>query len=328
MTDRDLTRRDFVKVGAVGAASALITTNAASATSATPTMATRPLGATGHQVKLFSLGGQATLEKDGTHDESIAIINRAIDLGVNYLDTAAGYGNGISQTYIGEVMATRRDEVYLATKTHDRTYDGSMRLLEESLRLLQTDHIDCWQLHRLGSQDHLDAIFAPDGAVKALEQAKSEGIVRFLGVTGHTAPDVLMDAINQYDFDTVLMALNAADPHYLPFATELLPLANRKNMGVIGMKIPARGRIFRDGGISSMREAMHWVLTQPVSTVIIGCDDIAQLEDNVALAAEFQPLNDGQMARISSLTTDYAKEAMWYKRGARETQGDWDEDAH
>jgi aryl-alcohol dehydrogenase-like predicted oxidoreductase len=328
MTDRDLTRRDFVKVGAVGAASALLTTKETSAVDSPPTMATRPLGRTGHQVKLFSLGGQATLEKDGTHDESIAIINRAIDLGVNYIDTAAGYGNGISQTYIGEVMATRRDEVYLATKTHDRTYDGSMRLLEESLRLLQTDHLDCWQLHRLGSQEHLDAIFAPDGAVKALEQAKSEGVVRFLGITGHTAPDVLMDAINQYDFDTVLMALNAADSHYLPFADELLPLANRKNMGVIGMKIPARGRIFRDGGLSSMREAMHWVLTQPVSTVIIGCDDVAQLEENIAIAADFQPLNGGQMARISDLTTAYAKEAMWYKRGARPRRGDWDEEDH
>lgn len=328
MTDRDLTRRDFVKVGAVGAASALLTTKETSAAGSPPTMATRPLGRTGHRVKLFSLGGQATLEKDGTHDESIAIINRAIDLGVNYIDTAAGYGNGISQTYIGEVMATRRDEVYLATKTHDRTYDGSMRLLEESLRLLQTDHLDCWQLHRLGSQEHLDAIFAPDGAVKALEQAKSEGMVRFLGITGHTAPDVLMDAINQYDFDTVLMALNAADPHYLPFADELLPLANRKNMGVIGMKIPARGRIFRDGGLTSMREAMHWVLTQPVSTVIIGCDDVAQLEENIAIASDFQPLNGGQMARISDLTSAYAKEAMWYKRGARPRRGDFDEEAH
>jgi len=326
MKDRDLSRRDFVKVGAVGAASVLLTTTDASAAGSPPTMATRPLGRTGHQVKLFSLGGQATLEKDGTRDESVAIINRAIDLGVNYLDTAAGYGNGISQTYIGEVMATRRDEVYLATKTHDRTYDGSMRLLEESLRLLQTDHLDCWQLHRLGSQEHLDAIFAPDGAIKALEQAKSEGVVRFLGITGHTEPEVLMNAMNQYDFDTVLMALNAADPHYLPFAQDLLPLANQKGMGVIGMKIPARGRIFRDGGLTSMREAMNWVLTQPVSTVIIGCDDVAQLEENVAIATEFQPLNDGQMARISSLTTEYAKEAMWYKRGARERQGDWEDD--
>ena len=327
MPDDGLTRRDFLSVGAAGTA-ALFLRGRLPAGPSLPPMPERALGGTGHRVRLFSLGGQATIERPGMQDEAVAIVNRAIDLGVNYIDTAAAYGNGISQTYIGEVMATRRDEVYLATKTHDRTYDGSMRLLEESLRLLQTDHIDCWQLHRLGSQEHLDAIFAPDGAVKALEQAKSEGVVRFLGITGHTAPDVLMDAINQYEFDTVLMALNAADPHYLPFAEQLLPLANRKNMGVIGMKIPARGRIFRDGGISSMREAMHWVLTQPVSTVIIGCDDIAQLEENVALAAEFQPLNDGQLARISSLTTEYAKEAMWYKRGARERQGDWDEEDH
>lgn len=327
MTEQKLTRRDFVKASAAGTAAAIISTNKLTASGPPPTMAQRPLGRTGHQVKLFSLGGQATLEKEGTHDESIEIINRAIDLGVNYIDTAAGYGNGISQTYIGEVLATRRDEVYLATKTHDRTYDGSMRLLEESLRLLQTDHLDCWQLHRLGSQDHLDAIFADDGAIKALEQAKSEGVVRFLGITGHTEPEVLMNAINQYDFDTVLMALNAADPHYLPFANELLPLANQKGMGVIGMKIPARGRIFRDGGLTSMRDAMHWVLSQPVSTVIVGCDTVAQLEENVTLAAEFQPLADGEMNRIATLTEGYAKEAQWYKRGARERSGDdWEED--
>ena len=325
MKDRELSRRDFVKVGAVGAAAALLTTTKAATASSPPTMATRPLGRTGHNVKLFSLGGQAIIEKEGTHDESIAIVNRAIDLGVNYIDTAAAYGRGISQTYIGEVMATRRDEVYLASKTHDRTYDGSMRLLDESLQLLQTDHLDCWQLHRLGSQDHLDAIFAPDGAIQALEQARSEGMVRFLGITGHTEPDVLMNAINQYDFDTVLLALNAADPHFLPFAQDLLPLANQKGMGVIGMKIPARGRIFRDGGLTSMKEAMTWVLTQPVSTVIIGCDDVAQLEQNVAIATEFQPLNDGEMNRIASLTTEYAKEAQWYKRGARQRRGQEDD---
>ena len=130
MTDRELSRRDFVRVGAAGAASVLLSTKGMAAPGPAGGMAERPFGKTGHRVRLFSLGGQATLEKPGTHDESIAIINRAIDLGVNYIDTAAAYGRGQSQTYIGEVMATRRKEVFLASKTHDRTYDGSMRLLE------------------------------------------------------------------------------------------------------------------------------------------------------------------------------------------------------
>jgi aryl-alcohol dehydrogenase-like predicted oxidoreductase len=289
------------------------------------TMADRPLGRTGHRVKLFSLGGQATLQREGTRDESVAIINRALDLGVNYIDTAAAYGRGLSQTYIGEVMATRREEVFLASKTHDRTYDGSMKLLEESLRLLKTDHLDLWQVHRLGTDDELQQILGPGGAIEALERARREGMVRFLGVTGHYDPAVLMRAINQYDFDAILLALNAADPHYLPFATELLPLANRKGMGVIGMKIPARGRLFREGGLTSMKDAMHWTLSQPVNTVIVGCDTVTQLEENVAIAADFHRLSDREMARIAAATAGYGKEAQWFKRGARPRRGDEDD---
>jgi aryl-alcohol dehydrogenase-like predicted oxidoreductase len=317
MTDRELSRRDFVRVGAAGAASVLLSTKGMAAPGPAGGMAERPFGKTGHRVRLFSLGGQATLEKPGTHDESIAIINRAIDLGVNYIDTAAAYGRGQSQTYIGEVMATRRKEVFLASKTHDRTYDGSMRLLEESLRLLRTDHLDTWQIHRLGTDEELDQILGPDGALKAMEKARQEGMVRFAGVTGHFDPVPLMHAITRYDFDTILMALNASDPHFLPFATELLPLANRKGMGVIAMKIPARGRIFRPGGLTSMKDAMHWVLSQPVSTVIVGCDTVAQLEENVAIATQFRPLDTKELGQVAALTADYAKEAAFFKKGAR-----------
>jgi aryl-alcohol dehydrogenase-like predicted oxidoreductase len=160
-----ISRREFVQLGATGTA-ALLMGNQPNV-NAEPPMPERPLGRTGHNVRLFSLGGQATLEKPGTRDESIAIINRAIDLGVNYLDTAR-YGNGISQTYIGEVMKTRRKEVFLATKTRDRTRDGSLKLLEESLRLLQTDRIDLWQLHNITEIKELDQIFAKDGAIEAM----------------------------------------------------------------------------------------------------------------------------------------------------------------
>jgi aryl-alcohol dehydrogenase-like predicted oxidoreductase len=314
MTDRGLTRRDFVKVGATGTAAVLLSAKAA--LGAEPPMPERPLGRTGHRVRLFSLGGQATIEQPGTRDESVAIVNRAIDLGVNYIDTAAAYGRGISQTYIGEVMATRRNEVFLATKTHDRTRDGSLRLLEESLRLLQTDHLDLWQLHNISRTEQLNQIFGKDGAIEALQQARDEGTVRFLGITGHNNPLVLMTGINRFDFDTILMALNPADKHHLPFTEELLPLANRKGMGVIAMKIPARGRIFREGGLTSMKDAMSYVLSLPVSTVIVGCDDVAQLEENISIAANFQSLSISEMARIEGLTASYASEAAFFKRDA------------
>jgi aryl-alcohol dehydrogenase-like predicted oxidoreductase len=323
MTERDLTRRDFVMMGAAGTAALFL--NQKLPLGGKSPMPERPLGRTGHQVRLFSLGGQATLEQADRDADAEAIINRAIDLGVNYIDTAARYGRGVSQKYIGKVMSTRRNEVFLATKTHDRTREGSLRLLEESLQSLQTDHLDLWQLHNVRRTDELDTIFGQGGAIEAMIQAREEGIVRFLGITGHADPAVLADGISRFDFDTILMALNAADPHHLPFVDELLPLANQKQMGVIGMKIPARGRIFREGGITSMRDAMRYTLTQPVSTVIVGVDDIAQLEENVAIAAEFEPLSRDRMAHLEELTTDYVSEASWFKRGARGSSGDEDD---
>jgi len=306
MAIRKFTRRDFVKVGASGTAALYLGHRNARAeiTGPQPPMPERPLGRTGHNVRLFSLG-----------DESIAIINRAIDLGVNYIDTAAAYGRGISQTYIGEVMATRRAEVFLATKTHDRTRDGSLRLLEESLRLLQTDRIDLWQLHNVRTAEQLDQIFGRNGAIEALQQARDDGVVRFLGITGHYDPATLVTALNRFDFDTVLMALNPADRHFLPFTEELLPLAVEKAMGIIAMKIPARGRLFRDDGITSMKDALSYVLSYPVSTTIVGCDTVAQLEENVSIAAGFQPLSGEELARIESLTAGYAQEAAFFKKG-------------
>src|SRR4030042_6269102 len=140
-------------------------------------MPTRSLGKTGYKVGVLSLGGQATLEIKGREEESEKIINRAIDSGINYIDTAASYGQGVSQLNIGRVMKTSRGEVWLSTKTHDRTYDGSMRLLEESLKNLQTDHLDLWQLHNVQRQDQVDEIFSAKGAIKAMEKAKSEGVV-------------------------------------------------------------------------------------------------------------------------------------------------------
>jgi hypothetical protein len=279
-------------------------------------MPERPLGRTGHRVRIFSLGGQATIERPGTDEESEAIINRAIDLGVNYIDTAAAYGGGISQIYIGRVMATRRNEVFLATKTHNRTRDGSLRLLEESLESLQTDHLDLWQLHNIRRTEQLDQIFADDGAIHALLQAKEEGIVKNLGITGHADPDVLMDGLNRFDFDAILLALNPADRFHRPFMDELLPLANEKEMGVIAMKIPARGRIFRDGGLTSMKEALTWTFSQPISTVIVGCDNVAQLEENISAASEFKPLNSAQMAAIEAKVAGYPMEASFFKTGA------------
>jgi uncharacterized protein len=323
MSQGNLSRRNFVKVTGAGTAGFVLGGQAREAGAAglphpgaPPPMPERPLGRTGHNVRLFSLGAQATLEQPGTRDESLAIINRALDLGVNYIDTAAAYGRGISETYVGEVMATRRSEVFLATKTHNRTRDGSLQLLEQSLERLQTDHLDLWQLHNITRSEQLDQIFGNDGAIHALVQAKEQGIVKHLGITGHANPDVLIDGLNRFDFDAILLALNPADKYHRPFMDNLLPMANARGLGVIAMKIPSRGRIFREGGLTSMKEALLWTMSQPISTVIVGCDDLAQLEENISVAAGFQPLNSAQMAAIEAKVADYPMEAAFFKEGA------------
>jgi hypothetical protein len=318
---KDVDRRKFLKtaIGTVAGMAVLQHGESVNAFSeaaekqAFTRMPMRPLGKTGYSVCIFSLGGQSTLEQAGTEEASLAIINRALQLGVNYVDTAAAYGNGISETHIGKVMKTRRKEVYLASKTHDRTYDGSMRLLENTLKNLQTDHLDAWQIHRVGSQDDLDRMFAKDGVIRAMEKARDEKIIKFIGITGHKDPVILAKAIKQYDFDTVLMALNAADKHYNCFSENLLPIAVEKKMGIIGMKIPARGRIFREGGITSMEQAMRYTLTHPVSTVIIGIDTLPHLEENVHIAQQFTPLKQVEMAALEEKTKPYHEDASWYK---------------
>jgi len=283
-------------------------------------MPKRPLGRTGHQVAIFSLGGQATLEQDGgdPREASVAIIHRALDLGVNYCDTAPLYGP--SQDYFGEVMKTRRKKTFLASKTDDRSRDGSLRLLEASLKRLQTDHLDLWQLHHIGSMSDLNAAFRKGGAVEALVKARDEKMVRFLGITGHYDPASLLEGIRRFDFDCILMALNAADRHDLPFQEELLGEAVRMKMGIIGMKVPARGRLMKEAGLS-MKECVNYVWSLPVSTVIIGCDSIRQLEENVALAGGFKPLSAEAMARLEARTRETARACAWYKRGGAQPWG-------
>jgi aryl-alcohol dehydrogenase-like predicted oxidoreductase len=295
----------------------------------------RMLGKTGQMVGVYSLGGQGSIETPGKEDISVDIINRAIDLGINYIDTAAAYGRatesivkedamGTSERNMGQVMKYRRDEVFLATKTHDRTYDGSMRLLEKSLKNLQTDHIDLWQIHNVKAAeiDNLDKFFAEDGVIKAMEKARDEKIIRFIGFTGHENPDVMKALAERYSFDNVLVAINAADKHHDSFIDKLLPTVVKKNMGIVGMKIPARDRIFLNGGIITMKEAMDYVISLPISTVIVGLDKIAELEENIKIAQDFKPLTADQMLALEDKTKPYYKELQFFK-GLSEWPPEW-----
>ena len=254
---------------------------------------------------------------------------------MNYLDTSARYGGDArwSEQYFGQVMKRRRKEAFLATKTHDRTADGSLRILETSLKLLQTDYVDLWQLHAMANIKDVNDVCAKGGALEAFQKARDQKLVRFLGLSGHTDPDILAEAIRRFPFDCVLMAFNAADTWHLPFKKTLLPLAIEKEMGIIGMKIPARGRILEGvqppppdkqrgtakhdrPGTLTMKEAMRYTLSHPVSTVIIGVDNVAQLEENVKIAREFLPLNQNQLEALEQKVKPVYGQASWYKRDA------------
>ncbi|MEI9971653.1 MAG: aldo/keto reductase [Ignavibacteriota bacterium] len=186
-------RRTFLKLGGSAAAGMLAQSAEAQTAPKAPAVAampTRNLGQTGYKVGIFSLGGQAALERGNNDAVAVPIVERALDLGVNYIDTSSIYGGPQrwSERYVGQVMQRRRSEAFLASKTKERTRDGSLRMLEQSLKLLQTDHLDLWQLHDIGLMEDVDAVFAKGGAMEALRQAHEQKIVRHLGITGHYRP--------------------------------------------------------------------------------------------------------------------------------------------
>ena len=273
---------------------------------------TRPLGQTGHSVSILSLGGEATIEKKQQQKEAIKIINRALDLGVNYIDTSPKYGQGGSEKNIGEVMKTRRNEVFLASKTHGRTYDETMRLFENSLKRLNADYLDLYQIHNVQTTEEVKQIIGENGAIKAVEKLKSEGAVQNIGLTGHKSPDILLKLLKCYDFDCLLMAFSAADPHYQSFQ-KLLTEASERNLGIIAMKTAGVGRIFQDEGISSMKQALGYVWSHPVHTAIVGTSTLEELEENVQAARGFTPYSSEKLRELEKITKPYGKNANFYK---------------
>lgn len=276
----------------------------------------RPLGRTGCEVTQVALGGEGVLRTFGRTAEAVAVIHRALDRGINYCDTAPAYAGSLD--YYGAALGERRQQIFLASKTHDRSRDGSLRLLDESLKRLRTDHLDLWQLHDLRTPGDLRAVFGRGGALEALLHAREQGLTRFLGLTGHHDPAILLEAMQRFDFDTILVALNAADVHRLSFAQTVLVEAARRGMGVIGMKVYAAGALLRDGPSPlTTSEAMGYVLSLGgVSTIVIGCSSPDEVDENVGNARAFTPFSAAALRSIEERTRRGAHHFTSYKRPA------------
>jgi len=241
----------------------------------------RKLGRTGASVEAVSLGGEGILRTHGRHAEAVPMIVEALRLGVRYCDTAPAYDQ--SQDYYGEAFRAAgpgaRERVFLASKTHARDRDGALRLLDDSLQRLGTDHLDLWQLHDLRSRRELDQIFGKGGAIEAVERARADGRIRFVGVTGHHDPAILVEAMRRYPVDTVLCAINPADPRRAPFLSTVVAEARQRDVGVIGMKVMAAGVLLRDRAATA--EELIRYASGVADTVIIGCSSIAEVRANL-----------------------------------------------
>jgi aryl-alcohol dehydrogenase-like predicted oxidoreductase len=273
----------------------------------------RALGRTGAHVLPVSLGGEGILRTSGRASEAVPVIVEAIRLGVRYCDTAPAYEQ--SQDYYGQAFRQlgpqARGGVFLASKVHERGRDRALRLLDDSLRRLGTDWLDLWQLHDLRTEEDLNEIFAPRGAIEAVERARADGKIRHVGLTGHYDPQILLEAMRRYPFDNVLCALNPADPVRKPFLSTVVAEARRQGMGVVGMKVLAAGQIVQDRAATT-EELIRYAASM-TDTVIIGCSSIAEVRENLDLGSRFSPMDAAERSRLEVRLAPRAERYSYFK---------------
>jgi len=286
------------------------------------------LGRTGAEVSIIAFGCGSRFLSYHEDEKAIEALNHALDLGVTYVDTAYAYGNGLSETRVGKVMKTRRKEVFLATKMQERDGEKVKVIIEGSLKRLQTDQLDLIHIHQLRTVDDLSRIEAKGGILETLLKMRDEKVTRFIGVTCHEDPTVLKTALERHDFDCTQFALNAAmvgmkvghnpisggtmviDPDIkTSFESVALPVAKRKNMGVIGMKVFAADGLV---GQATPERLLYYALSLPVSAVSVGMPALSFIEDNTRMAAAFQPLAPGEMREMRDRLSSRNKTALDY----------------
>jgi len=271
----------------------------------------RIFGNTGEEISILGLGGEGLLRSFDRGKEAVPLIQRALDLGITYFESARAYGG--SEAYYGSALKERRKEVFLASKSQDRTRDGALRHLEETLKKMRTEYLDLWLIHDVRTTRDIDLIFGPNGAIKAFEGARQNRLIRFIGVSGHRNPAILSRVLQLFPFDVVLMPVNPAEPHYWSFFTDVMRVANEKGMGILGMKTLSRGvcvKLFGEDGVESF---LRFALSQPITAAVVGCDTIEQLEMNARIARTFEPMSERDQEILTKKVASYARELMYYK---------------
>ncbi|MBM3462295.1 MAG: aldo/keto reductase [Armatimonadetes bacterium] len=274
---------------------------------------TRPLGRTGVDVTIFGLGGEGVLRTQGRTAEARAVIEKALEVGVNYFDSARAYAD--SERYYGASLNGSRKNIFLTSKAFERTRKGAMAQLDQTLTNMRTDYLDLWQMHDMRDLSEVDEVTDPSGALEAFRTAREQGKVRFAGVTGHYDPTVLSRFLDIFDFDTVLMPVNPTEVHYNSFLNSTLQKAADKGMGIIAMKVPARGYLLRAGVVKTVEPLIRYALSYPISTVIIGCDTPEQVEENARAAIAFSQMPEDEMRALETACQPFVEYGQFYKKG-------------
>jgi len=301
-------RRDFLKQAAVATlATSLGPKLTQSADSSVPY---RTLGRSGEKVSLIGLGGYH-IGMGSDEQESIRIIRTALDQGVNFLDNCWDYNAGVSEERMGKALRDGyRQKAFLMTKIDGRTKNAAAQQLEESLRRLQTDHIDLLQFHEVIRETDPDRIFAAGGGMESVLEARKQGKIRYIGFTGHKSPDIHLKMLetafaHKFSFDAVQMPLNVMDAHYDSFEKKVLPVLVEHQIGVLGMK-PMGDSIILRSKTASPVECLHYAMNLPTSVVITGCDSSKILDQAMQAARTFQPMSKDEVAQLLTRTASAA----------------------
>ena len=277
---------------------------------------TRPFGRHPDRVSIIGLGGGHLSRPTVTDREAERIIRTALDNGVTFFDNSWDYGDGVSEHRYGQALAGHRDDIFLMSKVCDRTRDGALRQLDESLRRLRTDYLDLWQFHEVNYDNDPEWIFEPGGAAEAAEIAKAQGKVRYVGFTGHKSPHIFKGMLAaDYEWDACQMPVSVFDQHYRSFTVDILPELNRRGIACIGMKsLGGNGQFVTEAGLTP-QELRRYALSQPITSLACGTVTMDNVLQDLEIARTFTPLSqDEQQAlrdRVRREATDGRHE--WFK---------------